>query len=191
MNHPVTGIIVTLFTLFMLLHCNLLSGYIERKSIYVNYSSNPKINYITNQVVKLGYQFGLGTRWRMYTPSQKYSAWIDWYMVTEDGIETKLLVPNLSPEYRNRRSILNMLFLDFKLALLNFSMLFNPENVYRERYAKILCGKLLANGLSVLGIRAKKTTITTPTISERPKDWNHETATPDSIENLGFYSCKI
>ncbi len=190
MNHPITGIIVSLFTFFVLFHCNIKNGYLERKGIYSNYSDNQSINIATKGIVKLGYQFGLGTRWRMYSPSPKKSQWMDWYAVSPDGVETKLSVPNLSPEYRKNRSFLNLLILDFKLALLNLTMSTEPDNWYRKRYATMLCKKLVENKVSILELKVQLVTISTPPITQRPEGWSLETAVPDSVENIAFYSCK-
>ncbi len=86
----------------------------------------------------LGYFFGLGTTWRMYSPTWRYFPWYDWYAKNSQGEWVPVETQNLSPDYVMRRGLFAWPFFDNKLGILQTYLKLTDR--YKSDYAEYMCG---------------------------------------------------
>ena len=132
-------------------------------------------------VLRQGQEVGLGTMWRLYSPTWKFTIWIDWVRVDAAGNESPLNTVGLSPEYRDRRGTLDATFFDTKYAIVQSRFFTWPQ--IRDSFGKYLCK---TSRTQPARIRAYASRVTIPPDFGRGEEFRK---IPPTRSVLGEWSC--
>ncbi len=111
-----------------------------------NIASVQKIRKYMNNVLHIkavSYMFGLGTTWRMYSPTWKYFPWFEWYAKNSSGEWVRIPTRNLSPDFVADRHWFSQPFFDNKLGMLQTSL--TQTERYRSDMAEYMCRDVQKN----------------------------------------------
>jgi hypothetical protein len=102
----------------------------------------PAYLHATYYIRELGRVWGLGTRWRMLSPSWKNTYYIAWQAKTIRGdiVPVTVTHADMSPQYRSERGLFNALLFDFKAGRVQSSLVHDIP--FRGAYARYLGRKI-------------------------------------------------
>ncbi len=130
------GLIV--FGFLALIHNNIVEIYFAKDyKVYLPANADgtlkPKIQRGYDRLVDYGQRMGLGSVWKMYSPPWPIIREVEWLAESPEGEWVSVTsVPNLSKEYREKRSFTAALFWDFKVARIHDNYMLYDETFYGE-----------------------------------------------------------
>jgi hypothetical protein len=137
-------------------------------------------------IIRYGNKLGLGTTWKMYSPSQKEIEWLDWQVQDPTSKWHSLALPNSSPEYFNTRSWFGRQFIDNKRPIISVRLY---RRIFQKAFAGYLCQTMKDEfGWQPQAVKIVRYGQDIPLPQQRG-DWQPARAEATTSWGLGEYKC--